>query len=99
MKLNSRLLVAVALLASSCAADGSLTPQAQTLVSTACKIDAATQPVIVPLTPTPVQVGDNLLVHPLVVSACAQIGGTPVAATTASATTVAAPVATTAAKP
>lgn len=99
MRLSSRLLLAVSLFASSCAADGTLTPQAQTLVSTACKIDATAQPVIVPLTPTPVQLGDNLLVHPLVVSACASIGGTPVAATTASATTVAAPAATPAAKP
>ena len=104
MKFCSVLLAASFL--ASCAADGSLTPGAQKLASAACKIDAATQPVAVTLTPVPVQATDNLLVHPLVVQACAAIGGTPVAATTVpatattqTATPVAAPVNTTVTKP
>lgn len=85
MKLSKRLLFA--LLLAGCTSTGDLTPQAQKIVGAACKIDAATQPVAVTVAPVAVQTTDNLLVHPIVVQACAAVGGTPVAATVTPAVT------------
>jgi hypothetical protein len=62
-----------------------LTPGEQKIVSVACKLDAVAQTVVVAVAPTVVPATspavslDQALVHPAVVAACAQFGGTPVA--------------------
>jgi hypothetical protein len=92
-----RKIILAALLALGACANGQLTPQAQTQLALACKVDGAVQPLaagVVSALPVPgAAVGvsvDNLLVHPAVVAACAQIGGTPMAVVTSVAGAVAA---------
>lgn len=78
------LTLALALLLSACA--GSLPPAQLTDLKVACAVDGAVVPIADPMlallvpSAAPAVGIDQLLVHPAVVSVCAAIGGSPVAA-------------------
>lgn len=83
-------LLALAVALSACAPDGTLTPGALQTVRVLCAGDAIAQPIAVTLAPTllpqatPAAQLDQLLLHPVVVNACAAVGGKPATITTTS---------------
>lgn len=83
------LVVCLTGLVAACTSSGQLTPQGQQVIGALCQVDAAAQPVLVAVAPTllpqttPIASADNALVHPLVVAACAKVGGMPVGVQTA----------------
>ena len=66
------------------------TPAEQQALQAACQVDAASQPIMVALAPlfgpdgAALAAADVSIAHPLVVAACAAVGGKPVAVTPAS---------------
>lgn len=65
------------------AACASPTPQQLHVMQVSCQVAGALQPAVVSLAPLAGETGvtvaalDQALVHPFVVAACAQVGGTP----------------------
>lgn len=76
--------LALILSASALAACTSLTPAQKTALTFACQVDGVVQPMAVPVVAATGASGaaaaatDVLIVHPAVVTACAQLGGVPV---------------------